>query len=115
MKRNGTTAAFLSPDANGWRVSVGGVERNVASLDEVAGNLPANSRLELSLPCQSVVLERHKLIESPVRDQEFLFSRDRRHSFRGLVVLKDISADSDKAGKPVRIVQPGLPGHQATL
>ena len=62
MKQNGTQSAILSPDAHGWRVSVaGGVERTVPSLAEAVAGLPAHARLELGLPCQSVVIERHKL------------------------------------------------------
>ena len=62
MKQNGTQSAILSPDAHGWRVSVaGGADRTVASLAEAVAGLPAHARLELGLPCQSVVIERHKL------------------------------------------------------
>ena len=62
MKQNGVTSAFLSPDAHGWHVSVGsGAGRTVPSLAEALAGLPADARLELGLPCQSVVIERHKL------------------------------------------------------
>lgn len=62
MKENGTTAALLSPDVHGWRVTVPGTaERTAPSLAEAVAHLPANANLELDLPCQSVVIERHKL------------------------------------------------------
>jgi hypothetical protein len=62
MKENGTTAALLSPDLHGWRVRTpGGAERTAPSLAEAVADLPANANLELDLPCQSVVIERHKL------------------------------------------------------
>ena len=50
-----------------------------------------------------------------MRDQEFLFTRHRRHSLFDLIVLKHISTDPNQPGEPVRITQPGFPGHQATL
>ena len=62
MKQNGVTSAFLSPDAHGWHISVGNGEgRTVPTLAEAVAGLPADMRLELGLPCQSVVIERHKL------------------------------------------------------
>ena len=62
MKPNGVTSAFLSPDAHGWHVSVGNdAGRTVPTLAEAVAGLPADARLELGLPCQSVVIERHKL------------------------------------------------------
>jgi hypothetical protein len=62
MKENGTTAAFLSPDIHGWRVTTAGsAGRTAPSLAEAIADLPANAALELDLPCQSVVIERHKL------------------------------------------------------
>ena len=62
MKHNGATSAFLGPDAHGWRVSVGGgEEQSVATLGEAVATLPAHANVELALPCQSVLIERHKL------------------------------------------------------
>ena len=62
MKPNGATPAFLGPDAHGWRVSVGGgAEQSVATLGDAIAALPADSNIELALPCQSVLIERHKL------------------------------------------------------
>ncbi len=62
MKQNGATPALLGPDAHGWRVSVGGgAEQSVATLGDAIAALPANADVELALPCQSVLIERHKL------------------------------------------------------
>lgn len=62
MKQNGALAAFLGPDAHGWRVSVGGgAEQSVATMGEAVASLPAHANVELALPCQSVLIERHKL------------------------------------------------------
>ena len=62
MKQNGATPAFLGPDAHGWRVSVGGgAEQSVATLGDAIAALPADSTIELALPCQAVLIERHKL------------------------------------------------------
>jgi hypothetical protein len=62
MKQNGALAAFLGPDAHGWRVRVGGgEEQSVATLGEAVATLPAHANVELALPCQSVLIERHKL------------------------------------------------------
>ncbi len=62
MKHNGAHAAFLAPDAHGWRVRVGsGEEKSVASLGDAVAALPADAHVELALPCQSVLIERHKL------------------------------------------------------
>ena len=62
MKQNGATPAFLGPDAHGWRLSVGGgAEQSVATLGDAIAALPANANVELALPCQSVLIERHKL------------------------------------------------------
>jgi hypothetical protein len=62
MKHNGATSAFLEPDAHGWRVRVGGgAEQSVATLGDAIASLPANAHVELALPCQSVLIERHKL------------------------------------------------------
>jgi len=62
MKNHSTPAALLSPDAHGWRVSVaGGGERNMPTLGEALAALPAHAQVELALPCQAVIIERHKL------------------------------------------------------
>ncbi len=62
MKPNGATSALLGPDAHGWRVSAGsGAEQSVATLGEAITALPANAKVELALPCQSVIIESHKL------------------------------------------------------
>ena len=62
MKQNGATPALLGPDAHGWRLSVGGgAEQSVTTLDEAITALPADANVELALPCQSVLIERHKL------------------------------------------------------
>ena len=62
MKQNGAPPAFLGPDAHGWRVSAGsGADRSVATLGDAIAALPANSDIELALPCQAVIIERHKL------------------------------------------------------
>ena len=62
MKHNGATTAFLGPDAHGWRMSVGGgAEQSVATLGDAIAALPADAHIELALPCQSVLIERHKL------------------------------------------------------
>ena len=59
MKSNGHTSALLVPDARGWRLSVAGSEdRSVPTMEEALGTVPANARIELALPCQSVLLER---------------------------------------------------------
>ena len=62
MKKNGHSSAILVPDARGWRVRVAGGEgQALATLDEAIAAVPAGARLELALPCHSVLLERHKL------------------------------------------------------
>ena len=62
MKQNGTTHALLTPEAHGWRLHVsGGEDRTVSTLGEAIAAIPATAHLELALPCQSVLLERHKL------------------------------------------------------
>jgi len=62
MKHNGAPSAFLGPDAHGWCVSIsGGAEQSVATLGDAIAALPANADVELALPCQSVLIERHKL------------------------------------------------------
>lgn len=62
MKHPGETAALLGPDAHGWRLSVGGgADQSMATLTEAIAALPQDANLELALPCQSVLIERHKL------------------------------------------------------
>jgi Tfp pilus assembly PilM family ATPase len=62
MKKNGASHALLTPGATGWRIRVTGAQDNTATtLDEALAAIPANAHIELSLPCQSVLLERHKL------------------------------------------------------
>lgn len=62
MKQQSAPVALLSPDAHGWRVSVaGGAQRSVATLEEAIAALPASTHVELALPCQAVIIERHKL------------------------------------------------------
>jgi hypothetical protein len=62
MKHNGALPAFLGPDAHGWCVSIGGgAEQSVATLGEAVASLPPHANVELALPCQSVLIERHKL------------------------------------------------------
>ena len=62
MKQNGAPPALLGPDAHGWRLSVGsGAEQSVATLGDAIAAMPADANVELALPCQSVLIERHKL------------------------------------------------------
>jgi len=62
MKHKAPSVVLLSPDAHGWRVNAaGGTERNVATLGDAIAALPANTHIELALPCQAVIIERHKL------------------------------------------------------
>ncbi len=62
MKQNGTTNALLTPEAHGWRLHIsGGEDRTVPTLSEAIASIPAAAHIELALPCQSVLLERHKL------------------------------------------------------
>lgn len=62
MKKNGVSHALLSPGATGWRVRVTGAEANtLPTMDEAIASIPSDAHIELTLPCQSVLLERHKL------------------------------------------------------
>jgi len=62
MKKNGASHALVSPGATGWRIRInGGVDNTVTTLDEALDVIPEDAHIELSLPCQSVLLERHKL------------------------------------------------------
>ncbi|HEX5177444.1 MAG TPA: pilus assembly protein PilM [Chthoniobacteraceae bacterium] len=59
MKKDSAGAAFLTPDANGWRVRLAdGVSQNARSLEEAAQVIPADQRIHLALPGNLVVLER---------------------------------------------------------
>src|SRR6478752_7447633 len=61
MKKNGTSNAILVPDGRGWRVRIeGGEDQTVLTLDDAIAVVPANAHVELALPCNSVLLERHK-------------------------------------------------------
>ncbi|MEI9895074.1 MAG: hypothetical protein WDN28_14595 [Chthoniobacter sp.] len=62
MKKNGNSHALLSPGATGWRIRVpGAADSTVPTLDEALKAIPENAHIELSIPCQSVLLERHTL------------------------------------------------------
>lgn len=62
MKQNGATSACLAPDAHGWRLSFGdGDGQSIATLGDALAAVPAGTHIELALPCQSVLIERHKL------------------------------------------------------
>ncbi len=62
MKKTGITHALLLPDARGWRLRLGtGEDRILPTLGEAMAGVPASAHLELALPCQAVLLERHKL------------------------------------------------------
>jgi hypothetical protein len=61
MKKNGTSNAILVPDGRGWRVRIeGGEDQTLLTLDDAIAVVPANAHVELALPCNSVLLERHK-------------------------------------------------------
>src|SRR5437762_12360149 len=62
MKKNGASHALVSPGATGWRIRInGGIDNTVPTLDEALDAIPVDAHIELSLPCQSVLLERHTL------------------------------------------------------
>ncbi len=62
MKKTGPIHALLLPDARGWRLRLGtGEDRILPTLGEAMAGVPATAHLELALPCQAVLLERHKL------------------------------------------------------
>ncbi len=62
MKKNGNSTALLVPGVRGWRLSIAGSgDHTLPSLDEAIAAVPAGVHLELALPCQSVLLERHTL------------------------------------------------------
>jgi hypothetical protein len=62
MKKNGASHALVSPGATGWRIRInGGTDSTVPTLGEALDAIPADAHIELSLPCQSVLLERHTL------------------------------------------------------
>ncbi len=61
MKKNGAAHALISPAATGWRLRIGDDEQALASLDDALASVPSDAHIELALPCQSVLLERHRL------------------------------------------------------
>ncbi|MEK0451247.1 MAG: Type pilus assembly protein PilM [Verrucomicrobiota bacterium] len=61
MKKNGAEKALITPDAIGWRLRLGEADQSIATLDEAVALVPSNARIDLALPCQSVLLERHRL------------------------------------------------------
>ena len=61
MKKNGAAHALITPDATGWRLRMAGEDRALATLEEAIASVPSNAHVELALPCQSVLLERHRL------------------------------------------------------
>ncbi len=66
MKKNGAANALITPDANGWRLRMGGEDQALATLDEALSFVPGGAHIEVALPCQAVLLERHNL---PSTDQ----------------------------------------------
>lgn len=70
MKKTGADTALLTPDADGWRLSLaGGTARKMATLGEAAAALTNGTRVHLALPCQAVLLERMTL---PATDRDEL-------------------------------------------
>jgi hypothetical protein len=70
MKKNNAGAAFLTPDANGWRVRLAdGATQTAKSLDEAASVIPPDQRIHLALPGNAVLLER---LTFPSTDREEL-------------------------------------------
>ena len=70
MKKTGADTALLTPDADGWRLSLaGGAARKMATLGEAAAALTNGIRVHLALPCQAVLLERMTL---PATDRDEL-------------------------------------------
>ena len=70
MKKSGADVALLTPDAEGWRLSLaGGAARKMATLGEAAAALTNGTRVHLALPCQAVLLERMTL---PATDRDEL-------------------------------------------
>jgi hypothetical protein len=61
MKKNGAAQALITPDATGWRLRMAGEDQSLATLEEAVASVPSSAHLELALPCQSVLLERHRL------------------------------------------------------
>ena len=59
MKKHNAGAAFLSPDAQGWRVRLpSGAVQRAKTLEEAAAAIPVNQRIHLALPGYVVLLER---------------------------------------------------------
>jgi hypothetical protein len=70
MKNHNAGAAFLTPDANGWRVRLAdGAAQTAKSLEEAAQVIPAEQRIHLALPGNAVLLER---LTFPATDREEL-------------------------------------------
>ncbi len=70
MKKNAEDIALLTPDADGWRLSLaGGAAQKMATLGEAAAALTNGTRVHLALPCQAVLLERMTL---PATDRDEL-------------------------------------------
>ena len=61
MKKNGAAHALITPEATGWRLRLDGQDQSLATLDDALSSIPASAHLELALPCQAVLLERHRL------------------------------------------------------
>ena len=61
MKKNGVAHALITPEANGWRLCIAGENQALASLDDALAAIPSNAQIELALPCQAVLMERHTL------------------------------------------------------
>lgn len=57
MKKASASAALITPDAEGWRVS----GKRFPTLAEAVAAVPSGGPLHLALPCQDVLLERMKL------------------------------------------------------
>ena len=70
MKKPDATAAFLTPDAHGWRVRLpSGQFQSAKTLAEIVATLPATQPVHLALPCHAALLERLKF---PSTDREEL-------------------------------------------
>ena len=61
MKKNGAAHALITPEATGWRLRMGGQDQALASLDDALASIPSHAHIELALPCQAVLMERHTL------------------------------------------------------
>lgn len=62
MKKPDAAPALLTPGAEGWILTRGGLAaQKIATLGEAAAALPFGTHLHLALPCQAVLLERMTL------------------------------------------------------